>query len=33
MDLQNCLIALKSKVGDINYQFSDLMTKYLLSRT
>lgn len=33
MDLQNSLIALKSKVGDINYQFSDLMTKYLLSRT
>lgn len=32
MDLQSGLISLKSKMGDIEYKFSDLMTKYLLSR-
>ena len=31
MNLQSGLIALKSKLGDITYNFSDLMTKYLLS--
>lgn len=32
MELHNGLVALKSKMGDIEYKFSDLMTKYLLSR-
>lgn len=31
-ELQYGLISLKSKMGDIEYKFSDLMTKYLLSR-
>ena len=32
MELQSGLVSLKSKLGDIEYKFSDLMTKYLLSR-